>query len=177
MKGIIFKVFEEYAETALGKEILAEVKGQCKLDRAIFLATGSYPDEQLFSLVKATADIAGKSVDEILYECGRYAIKPLSGIYGPFFKVKSAKEFLQKLDRVHTAMTRTLPDARPPRFTYQEPSERELVMFYRSPRKLCTLAKGMIAGVADYFHEQIAVEEKQCMKQGHPACELHLTFS
>lgn len=177
MKGIIFKLFEEYAESVVGKEVLAEAKRRCELDKAIFVATGSYPDEQLLSLVKAMADMAGKSTDAILYECGRYVIKPLSEIYKPFFKVKSAREFLRNMDRVHTSMTRSLPDARPPRFTYQEPSEQELVLFYRSPRKLCPLAKGLIAGVADYFHEQIAVEEKQCMKRGHPACELHLTFS
>ena len=177
MKGIIFKLFEEYAEEVLGRDILAEAKKRCGLERTIFLATGSYPDEQLLSLIKAAADITGRSADDILYECGRYAIKPLSEIYSPFFKVKSAKEFLKNMDRVHTSMTRTLPGATPPRFTYEEPSERELVIFYRSLRKLCTFAKGLIAGVADYFHERIAVEERRCMKRGHPACELHLTFS
>ncbi|HDN80234.1 MAG: hypothetical protein DRI61_13995 [Chloroflexi bacterium] len=176
MKGIIFKLFEEYTENALGREVLTEAKRRCGLEKAIFLATSSYPDEQLFSLVKAVAEVAQKSVDEVLYECGKYAIKPLSEIYSPFFRAESAKDFLKKMDRVHVSMTRSLPDARPPRFTYREPSERELVIVYRSPRRLCTFAKGLIAGVAEYFQEQITVEEKHCMKQGHPACELHLTF-
>ena len=50
-------------------------------------------------------------------------------------------------------------------------------MGYRSKRKLCALAEGMIDGAAGYYAQVVTIEQPLCMNRGDDKCELVCTFS
>ena len=48
---------------------------------------------------------------------------------------------------------------------------------YRSARRLCALAEGFVTGTADYFGEQVLIQQPRCMLHGEERCALVCTFS
>ena len=50
-------------------------------------------------------------------------------------------------------------------------------MIYRSQRKLCALAEGLIEGAAEQFGETVTIRHPQCMHRGDEHCRLELTFA
>ena len=74
-----------------------------------------------------------------------------------FVGIQSAREFLLKLDAVHSRVTKTIENARPPRFLYEWKDDKTLIMTYKSERGLIDFAIGLIKGVGKYFKEDINV--------------------
>jgi hypothetical protein len=72
---------------------------------------------------------------------------------------KMAKEFLLKMDSVHVASTRNMPNAHPPRFEYEWKDDKTLIMHYKSPRGLIDFMVGLIKGVAKYYKEDLKITE------------------
>jgi len=64
---------------------------------------------------------------------------------------------LQKMDKVHDMVTRSVPGARPPRFKYDWTDENTLVMEYGSPRGLVGIFTGLVKGVGEKYGERLAV--------------------
>jgi predicted hydrocarbon binding protein len=174
MKSIIFTVLEEFVETKYGIEILSNTRE--KIDAPIFLVD-DYPDEIMFSYIATLSEISGDSCDKILFDFGRYIITVFQKVYKTYFLSPNAKKFLMNMDNVHVGATKEIKGARPPRFEYEDPGEDELIMIYKSPRKLCALLKGLINGVADHYNQTVVIEELECMKAGNPRCRLKITFS
>ncbi|MGH8493401.1 MAG: heme NO-binding domain-containing protein [Moraxellaceae bacterium] len=83
-----------------------------------------------------------------------YAPKIYSSVYKG---VKTARQFLLKLDQVHVQVTETMANARPPRFRYEEKENGELVVHYISPRGLVHLYAGLARGIGNYFNEKLEV--------------------
>ena len=50
-------------------------------------------------------------------------------------------------------------------------------MGYRSPRKMCSFAEGLLLGAADHFGERLTIEQPACMKRGDDQCVLEIAFS
>ncbi len=45
-----------------------------------------------------------------------------------------------------------------------------MTISYRSPRKLCALAKGIVRGAAAHYKVDITISEESCMLRGNPEC-------
>jgi len=50
-------------------------------------------------------------------------------------------------------------------------------MVYTSPRRLCALAEGLIAGAAGHFSERVAVAQPECMRRGDARCVFRVSFT
>jgi len=70
---------------------------------------------------------------------------------------KNAREFLLKMDSVHETLTKTTPNAHPPRFKYSWRDERTLIMHYESARGLVDLVVGLVKGVGKAYGERLQV--------------------
>jgi len=75
---------------------------------------------------------------------------------------------------IHVVVRKRDPLAKPPEIVAQRVSPGEVVVTYRSPRKLCSLAKGTIKGVAKRYKEQVEITETSCMLSGAPECKLRV---
>lgn len=177
VKGAIFKVYSSYINDIYGNEKWEQIKQESEICQTLFLPIDDYPDEDLVALVAATAKNTGKTIDDILFEFGRYVIPQFYKIYSSYFKPgHTTKQFLLQMDKVHLESTSIISGAVPPRFIYEDPSPDELIMIYNSKRKLCTFLRGLITGVAEHYKEKVEIEELECMKSGFTQCKLRIKF-
>lgn len=121
------------------------------------MATDTYPEEELFTLVGALSKATEVPVEDLVRAFGEYAFEPLTGIYPDSVKPgMTVKDFLKSVHGViHVEVKKLYPDAALPSFDYEDPGPNELVMIYRSPRMLAALAEGLITGAAKHFNTQI----------------------
>lgn len=178
MKGIVFNLLEDAIVDSHGDEAWETILEAAGVDGA-YTALGNYPDVQMTALVASACDLLDAPAERVLQGFGRVALPALAARYPEFLaEHASAKSFLLTLDHtVHREVVKLYPDARPPRFTFEDRDERTLVMHYVSERRLCSLAEGMIEGTATHFGETVALDHTECMHDGADRCTLVATFT
>jgi hypothetical protein len=178
MKGIIFTLLEEFIVETLGDEACEAILAGPLLTTDPFVGPGSYPDEDLLTLLGRTVERSGRSLPDTLRAWGRFCIPRLASRFPAFFSVCAGpKAFLLTVSDLHALEVRKLfDDATPPRFEYADPAPDRLVMRYSSRRRLCHLVEGLIDGVADHFAVSIQQRQLRCMDEGAGACEFELVF-
>ncbi len=81
-------------------------------------------------------------------------------IYEMYYKgVKSAKDFLLKMDGVHKSVTQNMENAQPPSFEFNWKDDKTLIVKYISHRGLIDFYVGLARGVGIYFKEDIKVRK------------------
>ncbi len=175
MVGVIVSAFGDFVGlkcSAAAQEALAD-----KLGGQRVIATQNYPDEMVLAIIAEVASADGKGLEQILEEFGYDFVRWAQPRYKVFFASPSARDFLLGMTVAHQSVRSFNLEAAPPAFRYEQPSSDELVMIYDSPRKLCSLMRGLIAGVADHYGERVAIREPSCQKRGGKECRFELKFS
>ena len=179
MKGIINKGIQDLVETAYGAEAWAKVRSLAHCEEPFFAVSSDYPDEMTLALVKAAAEVAGLPIETVMVEYGKFVVpNTLREHYPSYFALagSSPREFLLNMDRVHEQATRSVSQAVPPRFDYEELPDGRLLMHYDSKRRLCAVLQGLILGVGILFDQELQVREISCMHKGDPRCTMEITF-
>ncbi|WP_144096599.1 heme NO-binding domain-containing protein [Croceicoccus sediminis] len=177
MKGIVFNLLEEVVTSDHGDDAwitLIEGTGVS----GIYTSVGSYPDEELYTLVQASAEALDLSVDEMLRVFGRKAMPLLAQRYPVFFEDQTSSRslILSLNDIIHPEVRKLYSGAGCPHFHFQQGSDGRLVVGYQSPRKLCQLAHGFVDGTADHFGEAVRIEHEMCMNHGDPVCRMGIEW-
>lgn len=177
MKGIIFNLVEEVVVGTHGEAAWDDILDAAGVEGS-YTSLGSYPDEDLFRLVGAASTALDLPADDVIRSLGQGAIPLLAERYPAFFEHDSTRSFLLTLnDIIHPEVRKLYPGADVPEFEFGETSGDDLVLGYRSPRKLCALAEGFILGAAAHFREHVTIDQPQCMHQGADSCVLACRFS
>lgn len=179
MKGVINKGIQELVEAKFDAEAWNRIKSLAGCDEPFFSIGEDYPDQMTLNLVKATAEVSGLPVDTVLVEFGKFWISNTGKTsYPTFFKLlpASPREFLLNMNRVHKLATKSIPNAVPPSFLYDELPDGRLLMHYKSERNLCQVLRGLILGVGTYFNQELEVREIACMRKGDAQCTMEITF-
>ena len=179
MKGIVFTLLSEMVEERFGIEAWDELidKTQPKSD-GVYVSTDVYPDEELLGYVTAMSTKFGIPANDLVFAFGEYLLGRFAEMHGEFFDGHDAKSFLKSVhDVIHVEVRKLHPDVILPHFDYEDARESELVMLYRSPRGLCALAEGLIAGTAKHFGVTIDCTHSACMHKGSDHCRLELAFA
>jgi len=181
MKGIIFTYLEEFVIENYGIEALDDLLENTSLitEGGIFVAPGNYPDEDLMALVKAASEKTKTPVNDIVFLFGKFVLSKFHTDYSEFFEgISTTKELLLSIqDIIHDEVKKLYPDAILPDFEYEDKAPDTLVMIYKSPRGLCQLAKGLIAGAGIHFNETISINEPECIHNGAEKCRFELSFN
>ncbi len=177
MKGIVFNLFEEIVSQQYGEDAWDDLLQNTGLDGS-YTSLGNYPDEQLLKLVGAASVKLKTPADELVVWFGRHALPLLAKKYPQFFLPhKSTLDFILTLnDIIHPEVRKVYPGADVPDFKFESSSNGELLMAYRSARRLCALAQGLIEGAADYYKESVAIDHPECMKRGNEQCLLRISL-
>jgi hypothetical protein len=178
MKGIVFNLLEEVVRSQLGERAWDDLLDASGSD-GIYTSLGNYPDEQLFALVATASRVLEKPADEIVRWFARHAMPLLASKYPQFFEPHTTtRPFLLTLNEIiHPEVRKLYPGADVPEFDFDTSDEQVLVMGYRSPRKLCAFAEGLIEGAAAHYGEQVQIRQSQCMLRGDGKCLLHVRLS
>jgi predicted hydrocarbon binding protein len=175
MMGVIFNVIEEAVTREHGAATWDALLDAAGLDGS-YSALGNYPDADLIGLVGAAATALGTDEPAVLRWAGRAAIPVLAERFPHFFSAHSSTlEMVRALNTmIHPEVRKLYPGAVCPHFGFSVGEDGRLRMLYRSPRRLCPLAEGFLAGVAAHFQEELAVEEESCMHRADACCTFRL---
>ena len=177
MKGIVFNMLADMVEQQFGLEAWDSLLDTVGSD-GVFVATETYDDQVLLDLVAAASEATSVPAGDLLFAFGEYMLPQFAQHYPTFFEgQQSLRDFLLTVDGViHVEVRKLYPEAGLPEFSYEEGNPNELTMLYKSPRRLCRLAEGLISGSARHFEQQYALNHDQCMHRNAEHCALHLTF-
>jgi predicted hydrocarbon binding protein len=177
--GIIFNLLEEAVTRRFGAGAWAEMLA--KVDVGGYLPFDRYPDDEFFRLLGALPVAPEMNAEERLRWFGRAAVPLLAERYPLIFAPhQSAESFLLTLNAI------LHPDGGRPTDVESGPLDLEvleveppggLVLGYRSARRLCALAEGFVTGTADYYGEQVQIQQVRCMLHGEERCALVCTFA
>jgi hypothetical protein len=171
MKGIVFNLLEEVVVAHHGEAAWDGLLDATGLSGS-YTSLGSYPDEEIASLVAAGANALGMSPSEVLRWFGREAMPLLADRYPAFFtEYRSTLPFVRSVNSIiHPEVRKLYAGAHCPYFRFDQRPDGTLMMVYESRRKLCSLAQGFIEGAGDHFGEAITVEHLSCMHRGDENC-------
>lgn len=177
MKGVVFNLLEEVVCKAHGDAVWDMLLDKAGLDGS-YTSLGSYPDEHAHKLVFAAAEALNVSPTDVLVWFGREAMPVLADKYPAFFNGHNAtKPFLLTLNSIiHPEVRKVYPGADVPVFDFENGPHGELLMGYRSGRRLCALAQGFVEGAAGHFGEHVHFEHLQCMHKGDEKCQFRISF-
>ena len=178
MKGIVFNVLEHVVVAEHGEDTWDALLDAAGLEGA-WTALGSYDDAELLAIVGAASAALGLPPAEVVRWFGRSALPVFAAKYPHFFTPHdSARGLVLALNAiVHPEVRKLYPGASVPEFALTPLEPRGLEMGYRSDRKLCAFAVGLVEGSAVHYGEQVAIEHPSCMLEGDEACRLTMTFS
>lgn len=178
MKGVVFNVLEELVTRNYGEDTWDALLERSRLDGA-YTSLGSYPDEDLIKLVGVASDALEMPPDDVVRWFGRNALPLFVDRYPQLFEPHdSTRSFVLTLnDIIHPEVRKLYPGADVPEFDFDLSSNGALVMGYRSQRKLCAFAEGLLEGTAVHYGERLTIKQPQCMNRGDERCVLEITFT
>lgn len=177
MKGIVFHLLHQVVADHYGEKTWDALLTDAGLEGA-YTSLGSYEDGELFKIVDAASRRLDLPPADIVRWFGRHAVPLLARHYPKVFTPHTnTRSFVLTLNSViHPEVRKMYPGADVPNFDFDTTSASVLVMHYRSKRRMCSFAEGLLLGAADHFHEAALIEHPQCMHRGDAACELRIRF-
>lgn len=176
MHGSIFVELREYVGATYGAGQWEAVLDGSGIGHKDYVANQVYPDLDAVRIVAAAADRTGRPLHELLEDFGEYLaaslIERFVSLVDPGWKTLDLLEHVE--ETIHTVIRASNARADPPRLRCRRLSRTEVVVEYDSPRKMCSLAKGLIRGLARFYGDPIVLEESACMLKGDAACELNV---
>jgi serine/threonine protein kinase len=172
MHGIVFFLLHRFAENVLGADGWPRLLAEAGLKGRRYSPAVPHADEDLVAMVEAASRLTGKTAGEVLELFGEYLGPELLDLHPrliqPQWKtldvVANTEEVIHRVVRVNN------PGAHPPQLRARRISADEVHLVYSSPRQMCALARGMVKGLAEHFHETIDIKEDACMLRGDPFC-------
>ena len=176
LHGLIFTTFRDFVTTQYGPAIAAGVLG----DQRTHVLTEAYPDEDFTAAVVKACELTGVEVDELVCEFGVFAGETtFPRLYPAYYAIAgSARPFLLTVeDLIHELVRATIPKATPPQLGVAALGDDAVTVDYSSPRKLCSLLRGLVEGTAKHFGQSVESDETACMHRGDDRCRFEFRFS
>lgn len=161
MKGVVFTNFMDLVEEVFGLEVLDRVVENASLSLpAVYTSVGTYPFEDLASLLGQLSKEVQTPPEDLLFAFGKYLFPKLvkahpsigGGMNSPLELIHSVE------DVIHVEVRKLYPDAQLPEFESELEDEGHLTIRYRSNRGLADLAHGLIVACGEYFDRPLIVE-------------------
>lgn len=174
MHGTIFFELKKYMERHYGENAWREVLNAAGLMHRNYDVMSDYPDTEALTLVGTASRILGKPVSAILEDFGEFIAPDLLHMYGG--AVNSSWKTLDVIEhteqQIHRVVRLNNPSAKPPELKVNRTSEDSVEIDYTSARKMCSVAKGIVRGLARHFNEEFTLSEETCMLKGDGACRI-----
>jgi Haem-NO-binding len=174
MHGIIFNELKKYANTTFGDRTWEALLAQAGLEGSVYLASRSYPDEQVGAIVAAASSATKMPPAEILEGFGEFIAPDLLAMFRSLIRpdwrtldvLENTEETIHKVVRVQYA------EAVPPYLNAKRTAPDSVLITYTSPRRLCSVARGIVRGMAAHYGESIDMTEPACMLRGDADCQI-----
>lgn len=159
IKGTVVDTWVVTAFARWGKEKVGKALEQVGWPQSrIILPTEDINDGEVRKLISSLAQILGKSEDEVWLDIGKDNVKAFFAVYPAFFQQENLYSFLRSMYDVHVVVVKRIPGAKPPELLIEPISEYEAILSYRSKRGMFGYLKGLLAGGAEHFKENVTTE-------------------
>ena len=158
MRGIVFTEFFNMVGKVMSEDMVDDIIDDCDLPNGgAYTQVGSYPHEEILSLVAALSNRSGVSVHDLCVAFGKHLFGVFIRGYPEMFEGYSCSlDFLESIDqRIQGEVRKLYPDAELPMFFYNRPEEGVLDMRYVSKRPFGPLCVGLIEGCREHFGHDI----------------------
>lgn len=176
MHGIVFAELQKFVTHVRGANAWGDLLTQAGMKNRIFVPLTAYPDAEILSLVQTASQNLNLTVDAVLDKFGAFIAPDLLNMYrtliDPAWRTLEVLEHTEHV--VHRVVRLNNSGAEPPVLTVSRKSASAVRLEYRSARKMCALARGIIKGLADHFHDQVILTEPECMHRGNSRCVLEV---
>lgn len=179
MKGTIFTSLADMVEERYGLKSWQAMLDACPLaSGGSYSSGGIYPDKEILCLIGQLQQRLDVPLDILLHTFGEYLFDSLVTMHKSYLADKSTpRDFILSInDEIHRDIEKLYPGTSFPLLEYEDHPDNTLTLIYRSPRKLCFLAEGLIQGVANQYKKDIGVIHTKCMHRGDEHCQMDLTF-
>jgi nitrite reductase (NADH) large subunit len=172
MHGILFVQLKKFIDRDLGGASWSALLDQTGLKGNFYLPLQDYPDDELFSLIRASSDMFGLDIQTFLMLFGQTMVPDLLSLYHRQIRPEwSLIELLKHVETtIHSVVRLRNPRATPPQLRIKSDHENKVAIHYSSPRKLCSLAIGLIQGLAVEYNTPLYIEHPSCMLHGDSEC-------
>lgn len=177
MKGVVFNILEDMVTEQGGLLMWQKVLDKAGVEGG-YTAVSTYSDDELFSVVGAVVEELNVPAEEVISAFGVYMFGQLARRYPVFTESCSDFfSFLESIDSViHLEVKKLMTETNLPSIRCTRESDTQLLMDYRSPRKLCILAEGLIYGAAEHYGCKIKIDHPVCMHKGADHCDLQVSL-
>jgi hypothetical protein len=162
MKGAIVNCLKEMVVYKYGQQEWEKIMIASGLQpNKIIMATSDFDDAQVVGMVQNSCTVLNQTLEQVADHFGEFWMNSYAvGVYKPYFGTTStAKEFMIKLNDIHTKVTKNIPNARPPQFEYDWKEDNVLILTYISQRGLIDFVVGLAKGVGIYFNQKLSVRK------------------
>jgi hypothetical protein len=181
MYGLVNAAVQDLVCSNFGQDKWEQIKAKAGLDIESFTRMSQYPDELTFKLVGAASEVLSIPPDDVMKAFGEFWVLYTGREgYGHLFDIagNNLREFLLRLDDLHTRVGQNFKELKPPSFTYDNVNERTLRMHYHSDRAgLCPMVIGLLSGLGKRFKTELKIDHPVCNRLGAPHCEFLLTLA
>jgi hypothetical protein len=179
MKGRVFTELFEHVEKRYGADMVDDIIDVAKLPHdGIYTSTGSYPFEEMVSLVMALVATTGQSLPAVLEPFGTHCFESWVSYASQYFSPeRSLFDILEGIDEFHEVEVRKLyPDAELPSFVPEARSARALTLGYYSCKPLAPLALGVIRGAAAHVQQDVTLSCEPATGLQGPYTRIYVTL-
>lgn len=174
MKATVVSTWIDTARKSWGNDLANQAMASAGWSPdKIFLMTEEIPDDKPFIFVNFIAKHLGKTADEVWLELGKDNAKTFFKVYPAFFHKENLYSFLRSIYDIHVIIVKRMPEAKPPELLINPISTTQAIISYRSKRAMFGYFRGLLAGSAEHFHENIQIEP---VEQSQDFLKLKLTF-
>jgi hypothetical protein len=179
MHGLILTELKRFADERLGQAAWQGLMAEAGLEKRLYVASGKYPDAEVAALVNAVCRQTGLEAQDLLLQFGRFIAPTLMTEYKPFIKPEwRTLEMIEHTEEhIHRAVRLHDPSSAPPRLKVRRVNPVQVVILYDSKRKLCSVAKGIVQGVAEHYGDKVEITDLTCMLKGKPNCTIAVTLA
>lgn len=174
MHGMIFGELKKYVDTNLGGDSWVHLLEQAGLANRVYIPVKEYPDKEAVQLVVTASAMTGIQISDLLKSFGIFMVPDLLLLFRrqiqPDWNLMDL--YAQIEDTIHNVVRLRNPGAKPPQLRVERKSLDEVVIYYSSSRKMCSLGIGLIQGIADTFDSPVNIHESTCMHHGDACCTI-----
>ncbi|HUF98992.1 MAG TPA: heme NO-binding domain-containing protein [Ilumatobacter sp.] len=162
---------QDFVSSVGGDALWRAVRSAAGVETEVFVSMNSYPDAVTLELVGAASRVLDMPTEEILRAFGKHWILYTARRgYGAIFDTmgRTLPEFLANLDMMHTRLSLSMPELRPPAFVCEPLEDGRIRIEYRSGRDgLAPMVVGLLEGLAEMYGLEMAVRHTVERHPGH----------
>ena len=181
MHGLVNQGIRDLAVTIGGEPMWQSIKTAAGLDIEAFVSMHSYADDVTYRLVDAASKILGIPAADVLHAFGKHWILYTAKQgYGAIFDMmgRTLPDFLGNLDAMHSRLSLSMPELRPPSFVCEQLAEDSIRLEYWSERGgLAPMVLGLLDGLAEMYEISISVTRGSRLEDGDTHDEFLIAYA